>query len=301
VERKWLYSVLVILALLAWSCGSDDGDSASESTTTAPTTSTTQQETTTDPGGSASAPLFVDEGRVLDAPVGSITVDGDDSDWADIDGLAMTLSAIGDEDFPSQESVLKVAHDDTNVYVLMQVDDDFDLDLADPHLSASSAIQWAVESGAGEAMGSTDDDRETSLGLVDIWHWELECAAGEVSGGATSDAGEGNDPGNDAACNFDDEYARATEEREDDNGDGAENSLAGSWSHTSSVVGEAGTWTFEISRPLNTGDAQDAQFEAGSSARVAIAYWDADTGPDGWEDKFHVQSANQGWITVNFS
>ena len=56
-----------------------------------------------------------------------------------------------------------------------------------------------------------------------------------------------------------------------------------------------------MKRPLDTGDAQDAQFAVGSSSLVATAYWDADTGPEGWEDEFHVQSANQGWITVNFT
>jgi hypothetical protein len=212
----------------------------------------------------------------------------------------MTLAAIGNEDFPSKESTLKVAHDDDNVYVLMQVSDDYNWSEEDPHFSASSAIQWAVDPGAGEAMGATDDDRETSLGLVDIWHWELECAASEASGGATSEAGDGKDPGNDDACNLDDEYATATEDREDDNSATGENSLSGSWTHSAAVADEDGTWTFEFARPLLTGDEQDAQFAIGSDARVATAYWDPDTGPDGWEDEFHVLSANQGWITVNF-
>lgn len=244
-------------------------------------------------------PAFVDEGRVLDAPEATIVTDGDASDWADIDGMDMTLFPISDESFETKEAVLKVAHDDEFVYVLFQVDDDYNWDAEDPHLSGSSAVQWAIDPGAGEAMGSTDEDRETSLGLVDIWHWELECAAGEQSGGAVSGPGDGKDPGNDAGCNFDDEYATKTESREDDNGEGAENSLLGVWTHTSDTADEDGTWTFEMQRPLATADEHDIQLEAGSSALLALAYWDADTGPEGWEDEFHVVSANKGWITIN--
>lgn len=150
-------------------------------------------------------------------------------------------------------------------------------------------------------MGATDDDEETSLGMVDIWHWELECAAGEVSGGATSGPGEGSDPGNDEVCNFDDEWATAPETREDDNADGAENSLSGSWSHSDPTADAAGTWTFEMSRPLDTLDTTDAAFAVDGTGLLAFAYWDADATPEGWEDNGHVQSANLGWIKVNFA
>ncbi len=262
---------LFAVALLAASCGDDEEDGA-----------------------------FSDEGRSLDAAEADIVVDGDAGDWSGVDGLDMTLRAISDESFDPKEATVKVAHDGDNVYVLFQVEDDYDWTSEDKHLSASAAVQWAVDDGAGEAMGSTDADRETSLGLVDIWHWELECEAGVDNGGAVSDPGAENDPGDDGLCNFDDEYATATEDREDDGGDGAENSLLGVWTHTSNTIDEDGTWTFEMSRPLQTGDAQDAQFEVGSSAILALAYWDADTGPDGWSDEFHVVSANEGWITIEF-
>ena len=297
-------AIVFALSLVAISCSDDDPETA---TTTTEQATTSEQATTTEQVAydtssttAASGPVFSDEGRSLDAPDAEIVVDGDAADWADVDGLSMTLHAISDEDFESKEALVKVAHDGDNIYLLLEVEDDYDWDPDDPHFSASSAVQWAVEEGAGEAMGSTDADRETSLGLVDIWHWELECAAGEDSGGAVADAGADNDPGNDSGCNFDDEYATQTEERHDDDGDGAENSLLGVWQHTSTTTDEAGTWTFEIMRPLHTHDAQDTDFEVGSSALMALAYWDADGGPDGWEDEFHVVSANQGWITVNF-
>ncbi len=251
-------------------------------------------------GDGAMGPSFSDEGRTLDAPMATIDVDGDAADWADIDGLDMTLYPISDESFDPKDSTLKVAYDNDYVYALMTVDDDYDWNADDNKLSAAMAVQWAIDTGAGEAMGATDEDRETSLGMVDIWHWELNCAAGVDTGGSVSGPGDGKDPGDDGGCNFDDEYASDTETREDDDGASAENSLFGVWTHSAMTADADGTWVFEMQRPLDTGDGQDAQFEAGSSALVATAYWDADSGPDGWKDEFHVQSANQGWITVNF-
>jgi hypothetical protein len=162
-------------------------------------------------------------------------------------------------------------------------------------------VAWSIDDAAGEAMGATDEDRETSTGMVDIWHWELECAAGVVSGGSTSGPGEGHDAGNDDACNFDDEWSTDPEIREDDNGEGAENSLAGAWSHSDPVADAEGIWTFEMSRPLDTGDSTDAVIAAGGTSNLAIAYWDADSTPDGWEADGHVQSTNIGWIVVNFA
>lgn len=306
---KRISVVLFAFALLAGACGSSDDSSAEPGDAVAETPSETPTETpsetptetpTETPSENPMGPSFSDEGRTLDAPMATIAVDGDAADWAGIDGLDMTLYPISDESFDTKDSTLKVAYDDNYVYALVTVDDDYNWNAEDAHLSSALAVQWAIDPGAGEAMGATDEDRETSLGMVDIWHWELDCAAGTDNGGAVSGPGEGKDPGNDSACNFDDEYASATEDREDDGGAGAENSLFGVWTHSELTADADGTWVFEMQRPLNTGDAQDVQFAAGSSAQVATAYWDSDGGPDGWEDEDHVQSANQGWITVNF-
>ena len=89
-------------------------------------------------------------------------------------------------------------------------------------------------------MGIEEPDRETSLGMVDIWHWELECAIGEEMGGRVAGPGDG-DPGNDSGCNFDDEWSTTPENREDDNGAGAENSLLGVFTHTNPVEGADGS------------------------------------------------------------
>ncbi|MFQ5556286.1 MAG: ethylbenzene dehydrogenase-related protein [Acidimicrobiales bacterium] len=302
MTKNRLVLALFAVSLVAASCGDDDADQgATEQAEVNDVGADDSADTAGGDGdeGAAGEVVFSDESRGLDAPVAAIVVDGEAADWADVEGLEMTLRAISDEDLPAKEARVKVAHDAENIFVLFEVDDDLDWTADDVHLSGSAAVQWAVMEGAGEAMGATDADRESSLGLVDIWHWEVECPAGEQSGGAVAEPGVDKDPGDDGACNFDDEYATDPETREDDEGDGAENSLLGVWTHSAEAQDGDGTWVFEMTRPLQTGDARDAQFEVGSSALMALAYWDADSSPEGWDDDHHVVSANQGWITVD--
>jgi hypothetical protein len=304
---------LAALALLAAACSSDDDGTTSEPAATEPavtepaaTEPAATEPPPTEPAATEPAdteppdeePVAV--ARAVDAPVAGITVDGDPSDWADIEGLEFTMEAIADEDVESHAGTFKAAHDDEFVYVLFTVDDDYDWNAEDAHLSASNAVSWAVDAGAGPHMGTEEPDRETSLGMIDIWHWELECGIGEEMGGRVAGPGDG-DPGNDSGCNFDDEWSTTPEEREDDNGDGAENSLLGVFTHSDPVEGADGTWYFEMSRPLQTGDAQDAQFEVGGTSLLALAYWDADNSPEGWDDAEHVQTSNQGFIEVTLN
>jgi hypothetical protein len=282
-----------VMALVAVACGDSGATTTTAATTTTPATTTTAATTTTEGH---------DEGEEihLEAAPATVTVDGDDSDWASITGADVELEAISTETVESKHATIKVAYDDTHLYVLLTVEDDFDWDAADAHLSASTAVMWAVEEAAGPHMGTDVEGEEedyTSLGMVDIWHWELECAIGTPQGGEASDAGDG-EPGNDAGCNFDDEWATDPENREDDNGEGAENSLLGVFGHTNPVAGGDGTWIFEMRRPLDTGDLQDAQFAVGTTALMAIAYWDPDNSPEGWDDAEHVQSSHLGWIEV---
>jgi hypothetical protein len=241
------------------------------------------------------------EMRTLEAVSADITVDGAGDEWADIEGLELMLEPIEGESSEERSATVKVAHDGEFLYVLYTVDDDYDWVEGDAHLSGSAAVLWAIEEAAGPHMGTEAEDGEgPSLGLTDIWHWELECGPGVETGGRVAGPGDG-DPGNDSGCNFDDEWATEPEEREDDLAGGAENSLLGVFHHTSETNGEAGTWTFEMSRPLQTGDEQDAQFSVGGTALMALAYWDADNSPEGWDDAEHVQSANQGWIELTLA
>ena len=294
-RSRWVAAISVV-ALAVGACGG--------AATTSPAASgapgASEPTASGAPGASeptASGPAL----RSIAAPVATITVDGDVADWADVAGLDLTLEGIEGVEtaVESKQATIRLAHDDQFIYALFEVQDDYNWTDADPHLTASPAVMWAVVAEAGPHMGPEDKKGEgPSLGAVDIWHWELECAAGEETGGDVSEPGEGNDPGNDAGCNFDDEWATSPEDREDDNGSGAENSLLGVWGHTNATEDGAGTWIFEIRRPLQTADEHDAQFAVGSPALMALAYWDGDQTPAGWEDDGHAQSSNEGWIEV---
>jgi len=309
VRGRWFLTI-VGFALLAAACsGSGSGDTSTTAaapttttttivtTTTAEATTTTADATTTTEAPPASEAAL----RSLDAPAAAITVDGDPADWVLVPGLATTLEPIEEvagEPIFNKDVTIKMAHDDVNIYALLTVEDDYNWVADDAHLSAALGFLFPVDTG-GPHMGADDEEGDNSTGMVDIWHWELECAAGVESGGAVNPAGDGKDPGNDATCNFDDEWATNADTREDDNTATGENSLLGMWTHSNPVADGPGVWNFEVSRPLQTGDEQDAQFTVGEPTTLAVAYWDPDFGPDGWEDDTHVQSANQEWIQVN--
>ncbi len=316
--RQVRYLALVAaLILVVGACSDDDAGTTTDAPPATEAPATTQAPATTAAPATTVADDDHDEGEEdddhdegeedhdeagfqLDAPAAAITVDLDISDWDAVPGLDLTLEGIESESVDSKDVTLKVAHDDEFLYVLISVEDDYNWSAEDSHLSAATAVLWAIDDGAGPHMGTEAEGEEeeyVSLGMVDIWLWHLECGFGEESGGSVSGADDGNDPG----CNFDDEYATDPETREDDGADGeagAENSLLGVWMHTNPVADGDGTWYFEMSRPLQTGDAQDAQFAVGQSALLALAYWDADNSPDGWEDAEHVQSSSLGWIEV---
>ena len=302
---RWTILIVVLILILA-ACDSNDAD---ETTTQAPadTTATTEAPPTTDPPAAEPDEPAPAEIRTMEAVAASITVDGDAADWEAIAGLEMVLEPIQGEGVENKNATVKVAHDGEFLYVLMTVEDDYNWNADDPHLSASPSVMWAVQPEAGAHMGTDQlDGSGPSLGMVDIWHWELECAIGENQGGAVAtidDAKPGNDPG----CNFDDEFATDPEERYDDGdidgppGTAAENSLLGVFDHSNPTDNGDGTWTFEMRRPLQTGDSHDAQFAVGQTGLMALAYWDADNSAEGWTDAEHVQSSNQGWIEVTIA
>jgi hypothetical protein len=191
-----------------------------------------------------------------------------------------------DDELEDKDVTVRMAHDSDNIYMLFTIEDDYDYVADDHNLSAAVAMMFPVDAGSGAHMGADDEEGENSTGMVDIWHWELDCAAGELNGGgAGHPAGEGKDPGNDDVCNMDDEWATDAETREDDNTATGENSMTGVWWHSNPTEnGAPGTWFFEASRPLQNGDEQDVQFTVGESTLLALAYWDADFGPEGWDD-----------------
>jgi hypothetical protein len=305
-----LATATISAMLFAVACGGDDDEEATSTpaATAAPTAAPTAEPTEAEDGD---GPAISDIS--FEAATAAITVDGDDSDWADIEGVTVPLKQIDvDELDPAQweeldleigelppvDATLKVATDDENIYVLFEVPDAYDYNAADHNLSASIAVMFQIDEEATAHMGVEEEDIKTSLGVVDIWHWELDCAPGAASG--VGDPGSGDDPD----CNLDDEYAPTPEDREDDGGGDTpnnptgENSLSGVWKHTAAAAGGDGVWIFEMSRPLDTGDTQDAQFASGETAHVALAYFDPSETAEGWTDAGHLQSADKGWIEV---
>jgi hypothetical protein len=248
----------------------------------------------------------------FDATAATIVVDGSNADWSSIQGATVSLEQIrldnldpadaAELDFGPLAPVnttLKVATDQNNIYVLFEVPGTFVYDAADHNKSASVTVMFKIDAPAEPHMGAEEPNIDQGLGMVDMWHWELDCGPGLESGGG--DIAGGDDP----ACNLDDEYSTKPSDREDDGGGDienadADNALTGVWSHTAqgSGAGAAGTWVFEMSRPLQTGDPQDAQFVSGSVAQVALAYFDPTESADGWTDVGHLQSAYHGWIAV---
>jgi hypothetical protein len=236
----------------------------------------------------------------IEAPVATITVDGNPSEWNEVAGFDVVLEPIEIANVSPMPATIKVAHDGTSVFVLFAVADDFNWSPEDPHLSGAPAVMWSMEMAAGPHMGGDDPSGRPGLGMVDIWYWRLECPAGQPSGGAVSGPGDG-DPGNDGACGLDDEWATDPSTNEDDAGPLAENSLLGAFSHTNPVEDGEGTWFFEVGRPLQTGDPQDAQFTVGGVAHLALAYWDPDARDDGWGRIDHLQSSYLGWLDVRLA
>ena len=188
----------------------------------------------------APAPRRQDESAAPAAPIAitaasaTITVDGDTSDWEAIEGTVVNLEQIRLADLDPEQAAeiefgevapidvsLKVASDAENLYMLVEVPTAFVYDAEDHNLSPALAVQFLIDEGAGEHMGVDEADLYASTGMVDLWHWELDCQPGATSGGQGIPGGE------DPACKLDDEYATTPEKREDDGGGDTENRRGG--------------------------------------------------------------------------
>ena len=161
-----LLAILVAIGLVvvAAACGDDP------TPTTRPTATPTTVPTPT-----------VQAGPTYDAATGARNVDGADEDWAGVPVLAVPLKSLdGQRDLTVD---LQVSFDSSRIYTLVTVPDDFNATPGDHHGSGSCALLWAIAPAAGPHMGTDGVDFATSLGLVDIWHWEIDCGPGVVSGG----------------------------------------------------------------------------------------------------------------------
>jgi len=217
-----------------------------------------------------------------------IVIDGFADDWSTIPGTTMTLiRPLATTERIVDGLTLKVAYDDANIYVLVLVQDDYDYNATNHDLSPALAVLWQIDSAATPDMGG-------GLGNVDLWHWELDCGAGVLSG---YNLLSGNDPD----CNLDDEWSSSPTNRFDDT---RANEVYGSWSHTNIAggAGALGTWIFEMRRSLTTSDTlrHDRQFVVGQVAGMSIAYWDADETIAGWTPSGHYASCRDA-ATLNFN
>ncbi|HLF09316.1 MAG TPA: hypothetical protein VI789_08240, partial [Dehalococcoidia bacterium] len=127
----------------------------------------------------------------LNAPFASITVDGKTGDWASIPAQTVKLEQIKPAaglDFkplPAVNASVRVAVDAQRIYVLLEVADDFDYVPTNHDLSSAVAVMFRIDAAAPPHMGAKEETQKTSLGMVDIWHWELDCGAGAMSGQVT--------------------------------------------------------------------------------------------------------------------
>jgi hypothetical protein len=113
-----LTAITFALLLFAAACSDDDGSSSAAETTGATESSEVTDSTHETVDDDRPGVKYSDEGRTMNAPVASIEVDGDASEWSDIEGLDMTLYPISGEPPDTREATLKVAHDGGRVCAL---------------------------------------------------------------------------------------------------------------------------------------------------------------------------------------
>ena len=213
-----------------------------------------------------------------------VTVDGKPDEWKDVPQIDVTLeSAV--EGTSTTSAHLKAMFSDKDIAFLFIVDDDFDYEDVSKggshHGSGAVALLFVLEGGADAAfMGGASTDpnnryrNDTSVGTVDIWHFELDWGENtkDTVGDMWADM-----PGN---------------QREDKGTEPSQ--ISGAWSFvpksgTTKSNGTEGTWYFEMMRPLTTNDNEDVQFEKGQKYFMNMAYWDADFDGEhsGWADEDH--------------
>jgi hypothetical protein len=189
MKRLLIAGIAASLTLLAVACGGGgDGETAdtpAPKATTAPATAAPKATAVATTGASQTTPAATK----FTAAKTAITVDGSDADWASVQGATIPLKQIDVSKLdPAQvadleidigklsptSATLKVAADEKNIYVLVEVEDGFDYN-ADPtkhNFSPSLGVMFRIDSAAPPTMGVKVEDRDR-LGVVYIWHWSL--------------------------------------------------------------------------------------------------------------------------------
>lgn len=205
---------------------------------------------------------------VFNAP----TVDGEDSDWALIEGYESKLTgAIDQREYLYGKLNTKCVHDGTHVYFLFQVPGPFRFDPNNEHKSPAISTMMQIGSDATlnhgncpQAKTSCSEDPSLCDNFkVDLGgYWKTSQTQMGVKYGVNEEAGDGD---------ILDEYATGVNCHEDDD---EINHWSAAWSHNSPTEGDLGMYTFEMSRPLKTDSpATDAQLELGTFTGFGFAYW----------------------------
>lgn len=227
----------------------------------------------------------------------SITIDGSISDWSDYTASNLELKdPLDQSDTKSYTSKVRIAHDDKDIYFLIEIDEKYQAyNFSEGVFAHEKTVALGVSfniNGSARHMGSTSaSSQSTSTGFADIMHWELETAAGVVNTGSKTGDNKGDSP-----TNMDDEWANTTLSRHDDIVD---NPWTGVWEHTAKTNGSEGTYIFEMKRALTNSDSLDVQFEMDHKYEITIAFWSPFETVDGWTDSGHYTSSHiEGFILL---
>ena len=235
------------------------------------------------------------------------TLDGDVSDWGDVESIQTDLRSIFGTTYDSGgPATFKCLYDTEKIYFALEIPGDYRFDTDDNHLCAAIGTMFKIGpsatfinmggcnqvfSGCATAVPAVCEDHKVDLGA----HWELRTTQQRVL--YTMNDGSGNDE----VGNKDDEYSVSPYCRFDDDDSQAANEWEGAWSHTDSQTGAPGSYIFELSRTLTTASLlTDAQLAIGSTYSFGIAFWDPYEREDGgWTDAGHYMTGcGSEWIDL---
>jgi hypothetical protein len=214
------------------------------------------------------------------------TLDANLSDWTTVTGIDTKIYKIGGTvEYLGGSVSYKCLYDETNIYFALEIPGDYRFDATDNAKCASIATMMKIGSqatfynmgGCPDALSGCPDSRTCDDYLVDLGaHWELSTTEQKVAYPFTV---------------INDEFGMSPYCRLDDTVTGADagNEWSGAWAHSNPVDGEAGTYTFELSRSLvTTSLLTDVQLSAGGTFQFGIAFWDPyETEQSGWSDPGH--------------
>ncbi len=230
-------------------------------------------------------------------------IDGNPADWSNIPVAKINLTSPLGLDNLVYHAQVQVAYDTNNAYFLVQVTDEYRMYAPIPsgtpftdfqnHNTSAIGLAFPINATVGMHMGAPSDkqaDLTKSTGTVDIAFWQLQTKHGVQAGGINSSyyhSGSGSGFGG-----LDNMWANNPYVKNVDNNSKSGNMWLGAWSFSSGnyVNGSKGNWIFEYKRPLVTNNTLDAQWKVGGMTSLALAYWDPDVDPSGWNDPTHHTS-----------